>query len=316
MRKVHDPSVSAHHETAWLPAAPAATNARVIVDPLILHNASAIHWANPLVPQTIWEHCRPSQRGSGFSRATELVKTHQEWIDTYRLVCNSGCSAFGDGGQDMKQVKKVDELHRLCIVRLMRIGESPYSPSMSGGSSVQSSRLHEDYVFSPTHALYGELCMVLQSRYFLVLDVDFDNGDCVDVGDIVREISSDEHKARTTPWIHGYYVDPSKVVMAHEVVFAPKGDHAANPSIWFDALPIQLGPAQIKRYRRLKQKSKTEIRSGYICPNSDGALMVRTSAVSTHIHVYIFHLLGAPLMTHFVHRPTSRVCQMSTHSLL
>jgi hypothetical protein len=72
--------------------------------------------------------------------------------------------------------------------------------------------------------------------------------------------------------------NPSKFVTAHEVAFAPKGEHCANVSIWFDALPVRLEQSQIKRSRRLKQKKRAQIRNEHTHPNANGALISRTSS--------------------------------------
>ena len=119
--------------------------------------------------------------------------------------------------------------------------------------------------------------MILQARYFVLLDVDFT---CADLShdDIVKEISHDEYSSRMVPWSSNGRrpFQPWKCVMAHEVAFAPKGDHSANVSIWFDGRPIKLEQSQIKRCRRLKQKKKAQV-NNHIRPNGTGALISRTS---------------------------------------
>eukprot|EP00984_Skeletonema_dohrnii_P036967 scaffold38538_cov283-Skeletonema_dohrnii-CCMP3373.AAC.1 len=120
--------------------------------------------------------------------------------------------------------------------------------------------------------------MILQTRYFLLLDEEYDDNQgstaaAADKHDIVKEISFDEYKSRTTPWNSDYRFNKNKVVMATEVAFAPKGDCSANVSIWFEAKPIKLEPSQIKRCRRLKQKNKAQMRNGHKAPHSNGALL-------------------------------------------
>mmetsp|Transcript_543 Transcript_543/g.1198 ORF Transcript_543/g.1198 Transcript_543/m.1198 type:complete len:358 (-) Transcript_543:396-1469(-) len=121
--------------------------------------------------------------------------------------------------------------------------------------------------------------MILQDRYFLLLEVNFTSTSELSPEDVVKEISFDDYKSRTTPWSPtGHLFDPSKCVTAHEVAFAPKGDHNANVSIWFNALPVKLEQSQIKRSRRLKQKKKAQIRNDHTRPNTNGALISRTSS--------------------------------------
>lgn len=256
---VHDPMVAGlESNPSWLPAATSKTNARVIIDRFTLHNDNIVHQENPLIQQSIWEHCRPSQKGIITSFTSGQVDVEQVWLDTYRICSNSGTSAF-----NVKKMmsEKISELQKLCIVRKLRSGDS--------------GMLSRDYLFSPTHSLNSELCMILQERYFLLPDVNYTSAGDVSVTDCVKEISADEYEARTTPWTIGHSFDPTKVVTAHEVAFAPKGDHSANVSIWFDAEPIKLEPSQIKRSRRLKQKKKSAAK--HTAPNANGDLISRTT---------------------------------------
>ncbi len=121
--------------------------------------------------------------------------------------------------------------------------------------------------------------MILQAGYFVLRDVSFTNAAEVFPNEVVEEISYEEYKAPTTPWsTAGMLYNPSKFITAHEVAFAPKGEHCANISIWFDALPIRLEQSQTKRSRRLKQKKKAQIRKEHTYPNANRALISRRSA--------------------------------------
>ena len=237
------------------------TNAAVIVDRLGAHRDAVVHQENPLVAQGIWENCRPSPR--------DEIEGHigQEWRDTYHLVCNLGTAAFVDDRARARlanslPAKKVSNLQRLCIVRHMRSdpGLVVQKPSPA--------ELHRDYVFAPTHSLHSELCMVLQVRCFLLPDVGFAHAGSVSAQDVVQEITLEEYRARTTPWSNSgqtdYGFDPSKCVMAHEVAFAPKGDHGANVSIWLDAHPVKLEQSQIKRSRKVSL-SRSIFVTRYLC---------------------------------------------------
>jgi hypothetical protein len=193
----------------------------------------------------------------------------RDWIDTYALVCNERIPIFTEEGGHaiVDRSEKLSHLQKLCIVRLMRSEEKG------------SSQLHRDYAFAATDSVHSELCMILQARYFALLDVNFTSAAEVSSNDVVEEISYEEYKARTTPWsTAGMLYNPSKFVTAHEVAFAPKGEHCANVSIWFDAVPIRLEQSQIKRSRRLKQKKKAQIRNEHTHSNANGALISRTSS--------------------------------------
>jgi hypothetical protein len=259
---------------SWLPAATANTNAQVIIDRLATHRESAVHQENSLIPQSIWENCRPSiSRVFGRNiqpvNDSDVVQDWVDWADAYALVCNERVPVFSGEGRHAINApsKKLSHLQKMCIIRLMR------------KEGIPSSQLHRDYVFSATHSIHSELCMILQTRYFVLLDVNFTIAAEVSRDAVVEEISYEEYRARTTPWsTAGMLYNPSKFVTAHEVAFAPKGEHCANVSIWFDTLPIKLEQSQIKRSRRLKQKKKAQIRNEHTYPNANGALISRTSS--------------------------------------
>jgi hypothetical protein len=209
------------------------TNAQIIVDPQAAHRESAIHQENPLISQSIWQHCRPSlKEGKGSNGGA----SSSEFEDTYKIVCNTGIPVF-HGVNDRRHIQnlpeKLSELHKLCIVEHFRTTQD------------------RDFLYSPTHSLRGELCMILQTRYFRLEDA---ADGCVERDAIVQEISLDEYVARLTPWSPtGIPYSPFKVVRGHEVAFSPKGDTACNFSIWFDEEPVRLEQTQIKRSRRIKQ---------------------------------------------------------------
>lgn len=246
----------------------------IIVDRLAGHRDSTVHQENPLIDQSIWENCRPSQRGVvkdtvrggggsssgggvGSTRNLELV-----WNDTYALVCNDGMNIISGEAKKVVNVpsQKLTDLQKLCIVRLMHNGQEQFKENH-----------HRDYIFAPTHSLHSELCMIIQTRYFFLPDVSFTIADEILRENVVKEISVDEYAELIQ------VVEP-KVIVAHEIAFAPKGDHFANVSIWFDASPVQLEQSQIKRSRRLKQKKKAQIRNEHTHPNANGALISRTSS--------------------------------------
>lgn len=277
---IHDPRVQGPEECpSWLPAATSKTSAQIIMDPLYIHYENAIHQENPLIPQTIWDGCRPSFKNKcydncfGENKMSTAEYNYIAWMDTYRLVCNAGVRAFRDQ-EKIRNPKTFTELQRLCCVVSMDRGQDSNCEEDKDVSS--SDRI--DYIFSPTHSIMNELCMILRVKYFLLLDVDYSKGNvCVD--DIVREISEEEYKDRTRPWSSKEFpFSPSKVVKVHKLAFGPKGDHFANISFWFDEEIIPLEQSEIKRIRRAKQKNKTSIRNGHTRPHANGFLVSCTSS--------------------------------------
>ena len=253
---------------SWLPAANAKTNAQIIVDRFAGHRDGTIHQENPLNEQSIWENCRPSQRGvvmNGGYAAREILDLEQEWSDTYALVCNSCVSIFTGQLEHLVDIplQTISHLQKLCIVRLMHNDQDPFEDN------------HRDYVFTPTHSLHHELCMILQTRYFLLPHAVFTDTDAILCENVVQEISVDEYANLAMSKQHKIKF---RVVAAQEIAFGPKGDTFANISIWFDAPILKLEQSSIKRSRRLKQKKKAQIRNEHTHPNSNGALISRTSS--------------------------------------
>jgi hypothetical protein len=153
--------------------ASAKTNARIIVDRLAAHRENSIHQVNPLIPQSIWDNCRPSlcdrrnMKVYGIDRTDNDIEN--EFEDTYALICNMNVPVF-NGIKDTKNNRhgeagssqKINELQRLSIVRLMHNGDGEFQcgdEAVVGGVKVKKSQLYRDFLFSPTHSLHSELCM-------------------------------------------------------------------------------------------------------------------------------------------------------------
>ena len=263
---IHDPFVEGP-QNSWLPIATAKTDQKIIIDRLAAHRDSCVHQENPLIDQRIWENCRPSQRG-GEERSTvhndvdDPLYLEQLWTDTYALVCND-CMFISGVENVFLPPQNLTDIQKLSIVRLMHIDHGRLQENN-----------YRDYIFAPTHSLHSELCMILQTRYFFLPDVIFSNADDVYREDLVKEITVDlYHKLNASAETQ------SKVIIAYEVAFAPKGDHFSNISIWFNPCRMfSLEDSQIKRIRRLKQKKKISIRNEHTHPNANGALISRTSS--------------------------------------
>lgn len=279
---IHDPRIEDTAHPSWLPVATSQTNAKVIIDRFATHYQNVVHQEHPLIGQGIWENCRPSQ-----SNTDDM---EQVWVDTYCLVTNTDTYAFAE--EVSSSPEKLSHLQKLCIVRLLREFDGLGYPNFCEEST---SQLHRDYTFTATHSLHSELCMILQpTRYFLLMEVDYSTGD-VWPDEIVVEISFEEYKSRAMPCsigrVHFTPYTPDKVVTAHEIAFAHKGDHTSNLSIWFDALPIELGQSQVKRSRRLKQKKVSQIVE-HNPPHADGALISKRNSAdfpsgTPDIHPYV-----------------------------
>ena len=250
---VHDPFISGPLEyPSWLPAATGNTNAHIIIDRFAAHRESSMHQENCLIPQSCWEICHSDET------------TESEWINTYNLVCNMGVNSFSGRHAKNVHIEKISHFQKLCIVLQMRDG-------------LEMSQLYRDYIFAPTHSIHSELCMLLQTRYFIFPPVGCTTVAELTADSVAREISIAEYNALRNPCLsaHGPS-EQGQLVIVYEVAFGPKGQHDANLSLWFNTPAIKLEPSQIKRCRRLKQKKKAQIRNEHTHPNANGALISRT----------------------------------------
>ena len=98
--------------------------------------------------------------------------------------------------------------------------------------------------YLPTHSINNQTCIVLQQRYFLLLDDD------------VQEISERDYNTRVgASFVLGGIesFDPSSIVIAHELVYDPKVITDNNVLV-LDAFPIAVNLRQLKRNRDLERR--------------------------------------------------------------
>ena len=280
----------------------------VNVDKFYHRHNSSLHASNPLVGQVFWEKCRSSTfraRTIGGSSKKECFGAgaignvqppngshandtwgSREWQDTYGLlVCNldalrspssqptppasshtlmskssfvTALAAASTGDSTLPNAcvgkKKLTEEQRLSIALLM-----------SGGKDMSG---QEDYIYSPSHLVYGDLCMILQTRYFRLVIADDApkqesdaSSDTLGIGGLnsVREISVEEYNASRTPWDKRCSYSPKSTMVVRKISFGPCGEANSNVSIWFDISSSQISPcapAMIKRLKRIRSKAQ------------------------------------------------------------
>ena len=171
---------------------------------------------------------------------------------------SSGSSSTNDGaGANISTGKKnLTEEQRLSIALLM-----------SGGKDMSD---QEDYIYTPSHLVYGELCMILQTRYFRLVSAadgvpkpESDaSSDTLGIGGFssVQEISIDEYNASRTPWgDKRCSYSPNSTMMVRKLCFGPCGEANASASIWFDIPSSHISacsPPMVKRLKRIQSKAK------------------------------------------------------------
>lgn len=103
------------------------------------------------------------------------------------------------------------------------------------------------YSYMPTHMLYGELCMVLQTKKFQSRKVD----------GVLTLIEEDE-EVTPSPCDHD-----SSTFQVYEISFGPVGDPTVRPvSIWFDIMEedlVECTPQQAKHHKRSRHRLKKKI---------------------------------------------------------
>ena len=128
------------------------------------------------------------------------------------------------------------------------------------GRPLPLSSSHRDYVYVPCHLVYGELCMILQTRYFRLRSADARQqlgGGILSLAG-VTEIALNEYDSRRSPWDKRYPYAPRDVVSVREIVFGPMGGRGSNPALWFDLSPsdvVRGTPQLVKRFRRFRQRT-------------------------------------------------------------
>ncbi|KAL3802210.1 hypothetical protein HJC23_001754 [Cyclotella cryptica] len=224
----------------------------LILDRLHHFRMNAISQVNPLVEGWVWNECR----GDGKVDASALDGNKRQdtendesiWKDTYRLVCNWDVPIFPS--QATKQgsnalmsysnvvnrniVHKLSELQKLCIVLAMR------RPSKMASGNGHCANL--DYIYEPTHCLNAQPCMILQLRFFRLLDY-CQKRVVSSISDVVEEISMLEY--------HG--LSSNLTVRACEVVMDSKGKRSANWSIFFD---VDITPCSNNKAKRVSKKGE------------------------------------------------------------
>lgn len=231
----------------------AKRNGETIPDRLYHRYLNSIRQINPLIVQSIWETRRSS---SGSNADMELM-------DTINLVCNSGpginvlpksksstrpmsslARARSRGGNSYSDVvnknnphdSTLSELQRLCIVLEMHTDvthlDFVYSPTdcefvwscfQLWSSPSQSKLVFRIYFVQP--GMSGQPCMVLQTRYFQLLDMDqLQETPSVSIDNIIKEVNFDVYNVKK-------YKSPGAFVCVHEVAFDSKGKRSCNLSL-------------------------------------------------------------------------------------
>mmetsp|Transcript_25441 Transcript_25441/g.55581 ORF Transcript_25441/g.55581 Transcript_25441/m.55581 type:complete len:955 (-) Transcript_25441:277-3141(-) len=212
---LHDPRVSGSHPS-WLPHAETLLNGIMSnrnVDKTYHQQLASVYSCSPLygyIPDRKWQ--------------SEEANTLSAWKHFYNYVCNLT-------GQS--NVLSPPEVCRVYVALKMR-------ERMSA----------KCYAYRPTHLLKGELCMVLQTKTFVI------------PGDVSTMCSEDimDVTGETT-----YTTDPTRtlgkdLITANEIAFGPVGDPSVrHVSVWFNLAKddlVECTQQQAKRHKRSRHRIK------------------------------------------------------------
>lgn len=215
--RLHDPRVTGI-QPAWLPHAEvlvSSTKNGHEVDNLYHQQYSSLYSCSPIygfAPKKKWK--------------LDKTSTNMAWKELYAFCCNLDLNQLPQGSS--WQVAENTEMHRLAMVLMMR-----------------KSQKARQYEYLPSHNFCGELCMVLQTSYF-VLEV-IESFHEIKRYQVV-EISEGEAKG-------------DGVIIAREIAFGPVADASVRPvSTWFNIKPEDIARCTRQQARRHK-RSRHRIRA-------------------------------------------------------
>eukprot|EP00557_Chaetoceros_sp_GSL56_P000124 CAMPEP_0176500072 /NCGR_PEP_ID=MMETSP0200_2-20121128/13310_1 /TAXON_ID=947934 /ORGANISM="Chaetoceros sp., Strain GSL56" /LENGTH=1051 /DNA_ID=CAMNT_0017898623 /DNA_START=829 /DNA_END=3984 /DNA_ORIENTATION=+ len=247
---IHDPR-TAGSQPSWLPHCDIPVSnlsTELVVDKSHHRNMNIISQKNPIVQNLLWNE-RPSLKKNNGNEANHGVanKDDAEWRDTYSLICNlANLNPNKEPKMNIVAKTKISELQRLCIVVDMSY------------DSVQST----DFLYKPKHLVYNELCMVLRTKYYCLLNPQdisgtFNINDCPPIHRFVKEISKQEYATAKALYNDDAVYKNDQVIIVQELAFGCVGEQSSRVSLWYDLPEItELSPQEVKRLKRNKQRNK------------------------------------------------------------
>ena len=215
--RLHDPRVNGT-VPSWLPHAESMVTSKTVaftVDKLYHQQFSSVYSCSPICGFA------PKERWKADARSSNAA-----WNEFYSFCCNLGGGQFSNQNVREDGPSEISEIHRLAMVLIMR-----------------KSKTAQSYTFAPTHSFCGELCMILQVKYFRL-----DAANIKGKGEAKRrivEISENEVGSGSSN---------SDIITARTISFGPVGDTSCRPtSVWFNISPLDLTPCSRQQTRKHKR---------------------------------------------------------------
>ena len=257
---LHDPrTINSHDHNVVVPdhCTKAKRNSNDIPDRLYHHRLTSIRQVNPLVAPHIWESCRPFRlTDAALARGPSM-----EFTDTYNLVCNSEPNAKILDWSAMAAASAPLAFGPIPLAALHELQRHYITLRMHGAGD---NRKHLDFTYEPKDCEFqaaliffsviisvvpfaqpeyimhsfrsicragvnGQPCMVLQTRYFYLKDINLlrqSSNEYIDIphDEIVAEVTEQAYDA-------GKFSKLGAFVCAQEVAFDSKGKRSCNLSM-------------------------------------------------------------------------------------
>jgi hypothetical protein len=207
---LHDPHLAGpENSIAWLRlnTKPSKKEQHIVPDPDHWHRVNRSTQENPVIDPISWKKCRPDYE---FNHGDEVS-------DTCDMVWNKNVTIFPHQSAAGYQAKPAAQ-HAATSSSAVSYSNivkntSPTSQEATTLAIALAMVNTNVFTYTPTHYLNGQPCMILQTRYFLV----------VGGPSVVQEVS-------VTEYSQGSY-NHTTIVRADEVVFDSKGKRSSNHSM-------------------------------------------------------------------------------------
>mmetsp|Transcript_6478 Transcript_6478/g.11492 ORF Transcript_6478/g.11492 Transcript_6478/m.11492 type:complete len:853 (-) Transcript_6478:202-2760(-) len=226
--RLHDPRVIGR-QPSWLPHAEVLGNNKKEqeVDKLYHQQYSSIYSCSPVygfAPKNRWK--------------ADESSTNSAWKEFYSFCCNVDSDSDQPNSEGVrwqlsspKKSKHVEinEMHWLAMALMMR-----------------ERRKAQHYVYSPSHIVCGDLCLVLQTSYFVLEAGGFDDSaERYKIIEVSKEEAANIEKGK-------------RVIVAREIAFGPVADASVRQvSIYFDIKPTDIARCtrqQARKHRRSRHR--------------------------------------------------------------
>eukprot|EP00560_Eucampia_antarctica_P008742 CAMPEP_0197826332 /NCGR_PEP_ID=MMETSP1437-20131217/3306_1 /TAXON_ID=49252 ORGANISM="Eucampia antarctica, Strain CCMP1452" /NCGR_SAMPLE_ID=MMETSP1437 /ASSEMBLY_ACC=CAM_ASM_001096 /LENGTH=478 /DNA_ID=CAMNT_0043426727 /DNA_START=746 /DNA_END=2179 /DNA_ORIENTATION=+ len=246
---LHDPRIRGNSKS-WLPHAETLMNrigeSTLNIDKLYHQRLSEVYSCSPIygyVPLAKW--------------SSKRQQTDFSWSHFYSYICNIDRPIHSQlsqanirGNPEPKILEPIEKSYDKAQIFYLMIT-----------LKMRKNKLGQSFMYMPTHIFCGELCMIIQTRRYQIIEENTESSPFWQL----KELSKDD---RTI--ISGGEKPPAKVIDAYEIAFGPVYDPSARPlSFWFDIPSANLAPCtqkEAKNHKRSRHRLKKSRKKDKIDP--------------------------------------------------